>query len=173
MANSGSKTIPKWGPKWSQGHNGRSSRNLRRHARIVCPPPWGAPFSLLFPGPKTQQQKVNIFAPICEPGSKMTPKSVLPGSPNGAKKHPKIIKNHLRGTLGAKGYPPRPARHPPDLKRHPKLLKSNQKCVQNEEGPRQLQMGETKRDSSPYEDMFFGSILLGRVPAPMHSKTQQ
>ncbi len=119
-------------------------------------------------------QHVNTISPFCEHGSKITPKVSLRAPQMEPKIFQKASKNHLRGTPGAKGYPSRPPRHPPDPKRHPKWLKSNRKCVEKEERPRQLKMQTTKtRDSAPYEDMFFGSIFLGRVPARVHSKTQQ
>ncbi len=58
-------------------------------------PPWGAPFSLIFPRPEKDHQKVNIITPICEPGSKITPKVPL----QGPKMEPKILQkasqNHL------------------------------------------------------------------------------
>ncbi len=96
VANLAPKMTPKWSPKWSRGNNGRSSRNMRRHERIACPPPpWGAPFSLIFLRPQTKHQKVNIITPICEPGSKMIPKVPL----QGPKMNPKILQkastNHL------------------------------------------------------------------------------
>ena len=77
VANLAPKITPKWSPKWSRGNNGRSSRNMRRHERIACPPPPGSSVFAHFPTPEKYRQKINIITPICEPGSKMTPKVPL------------------------------------------------------------------------------------------------
>ncbi len=83
-----------------------------------------------------------------------------------------IPKSSLRDS-GRQGVPPQAAEAPLTHKRHLKLLKSNRQYHEKEGTQRQAQtQTQKKRDSSPYEDTFFGSIFLGRVPAGVRSKTQ-
>ncbi len=58
VANLASKIVQKWSPKWSRGDAGRPLRDMRRHDRIACPPPLGAPFGLVVYRP-TQKLKLS------------------------------------------------------------------------------------------------------------------
>jgi len=53
------------------------------------------------------------------------------------------------------------------------MTKIQPKMSRKRGGAKTTKNAKTKKhDSSPYEDMFFGSIFLGRVPARVRSKTQ-
>ncbi len=49
----------------------------------------------IFPTPEKYHQKVNIITPICEPGSKMTPKVPLQAPRQETQIHKKSSKNRL------------------------------------------------------------------------------
>ena len=83
VANWAPKTTPKWSPKWSPSNNGRSSRNMRRHERIACPPPPGELRFRSFSYTGKRSPKSHNHSDL-RTWLQNDPQSAPPGSQNGA-----------------------------------------------------------------------------------------